>query len=181
VSSALTTQSQAPYKMPWKPDIEIAKEFRTSLLRFDVRYYHPKNHVRSDCLQLLLDTAITVDPNDFTLQNGYDLRSRMYNRHTEHLVSVTYYNEDQVLLSRTLHSLFKNFRDTCNLKKTTFWSKGGPAWQKMVVCIIMDGIEACDNGVLDVLAVMGVYQEGIMVKDVDGKPVTAHLVCLHGK
>lgn len=120
-------------------------------------------------------TAVTVDPKDFTLKNGYDLRPRMFQRHTEHLVCVTYYNEDKTLLSRTLHSLFENFRDTCNLKTSTFWSLGGPAWQKMVVCIVMDGMEACDKRVLDVLAVMGVYQEGIMVKDVEGAPVTAHL------
>ncbi|XXG96420.1 hypothetical protein Hte_002702 [Hypoxylon texense] len=124
---------------------------------------------------LSADTPVTVDPNDFTLKNGYDLRPRMFNRHTEHFVCVTYYNEDKVMLSRTIHSLFENIRDIYNLKKTTFWNKGGISWQKMVVCIVMDGIEACDDTALDVLATMGVYQDGIMRSSVDGVPVTAHL------
>lgn len=101
----------------------------------------------------------------------------MYNRHTEHLISVTYYNEDKALLSRTLHSLFTNIRDIVNQKNTKFWEKGGPSWQKLVICVVMDGIEACDEAVLDVLATMGLYQDGIMVPDVDGKDVTAHVVC----
>jgi chitin synthase len=50
-------------------------------------------------------TAATCDPNDFTLANGYNLRARMYNRHTELLIAVTYYNEDKTLLARTLHGV----------------------------------------------------------------------------
>jgi chitin synthase len=41
-------------------------------------------------------TAATCDPNDFTLANGYNLRPAMYNRHTELLIAITYYNEDKV-------------------------------------------------------------------------------------
>jgi chitin synthase len=41
-------------------------------------------------------TAVTCDPNDFTLANGYNLRPAMYNRHTELLIAITYYNEDKV-------------------------------------------------------------------------------------
>lgn len=40
----------------------------------------------------------------------------------------------------------------------------------------MDGMEPCDKRVLDVLAVMGVYQDNIMVKNVKGAPITAHLM-----
>ena len=129
------------------------------------------------------DTAVTVDPDDFTLKAGYDLRPRILNRHTEHLVCVTYYNEDKVMLSKTVHSLFLNIRDIYNLKKTTFWNKGGVSWQKLVVCIVMDGIDPCDKDVLDVLATMGLFQYGVMAEDVDGVPVAAHVVCPknHGK
>lgn len=44
-------------------------------------------------------TAATCDPNDFTLANGFNLRPRMYNRHTELLIAITYYNEDKVSFS----------------------------------------------------------------------------------
>ncbi|KAL4965963.1 chitin synthase [Aspergillus stella-maris] len=120
-------------------------------------------------------TAATCDPDEFTLRNGYNLRQTIYNRHTELLIAVTYYNEDKVLTARTLHGVMQNIRDIVNLKKTEFWSKGGPAWQKIVVCLVFDGIEPCDKNVLDVLATIGVYQDGIMKKDVDGRETVAHV------
>ncbi|KAI5851609.1 chitin synthase III [Morchella snyderi] len=120
-------------------------------------------------------TAATCDPDDFTLKNGYDLRPRMYNRHTELLIAITYYNEDKVLTARTLHGIMQNVRDIVNLKKSEFWWKGGPAWQKIVVCLVFDGIDPCDKNTLDVLATVGIFQDGVMKKDVDGKETTAHI------
>lgn len=120
-------------------------------------------------------TAATCDPNDFTLKNGYDLRPRMYNRHTELLIAITYYNEDKVLMARTLHGVMQNIRDIVNLKRSTFWNKGGPAWQKIVVCFVFDGIDKADKETLDVLATVGVYQDGVVKKDVNGKETVAHI------
>jgi len=102
----------------------------------------------------------------------------MYNRHTELLIAITYYNEDKVLTARTLHGVMQNVRDIVNLKKSEFWWKGGPAWQKIVVCLVFDGIDPCDKNTLDVLATVGVFQDGVMKKDVDGKETTAHIVSL---
>jgi hypothetical protein len=100
----------------------------------------------------------------------------MYNRHTELLIAITAYNEDKVLTARTLHGVMQNIRDIVNLKKSEFWNKGGPAWQKIVVCLVFDGIDPCDKGTLDLLATIGVYSDGIMKKDIDGKETTAHIV-----
>ena len=125
-----------------------------------------------------IDTAATCDPNDFTLHNGYNLRPAMYNRHTELLIAITYYNEDKMLTSRTLHGVMQNIRDIVNLKKSEFWNKGGPAWQKIVVCLVFDGIDPCDKDTLDVLATIGIYQDGVMKRDVDGKETVAHIVRL---
>jgi chitin synthase len=122
------------------------------------------------------DTAANCDPNDFTLKNGYNLRPAMYNRHTELLIAITAYNEDKVLTARTMHGVMQNIRDIVNLKKSEFWNKGGPAWQKIVVCLVFDGIDPCDKGTLDLLATIGIYQDGIMKKDIDGKETTAHIV-----
>ncbi|KAL9043562.1 MAG: hypothetical protein Q9214_003255 [Letrouitia sp. 1 TL-2023] len=119
-------------------------------------------------------TAATCDPNDFTLRNGYNLRPAIYNRHTELLIAITYYNEDKVLTARTLHGVMQNIRDIVNLKKTEFWNRGGPAWKKIVVCLVFDGIDPCDKGTLDVLATIGIYQN-VMKRDVDGKETTAHI------
>ncbi|OJJ44424.1 hypothetical protein ASPZODRAFT_135248 [Penicilliopsis zonata CBS 506.65] len=120
-------------------------------------------------------TAATCDPNEFTLHNGYNLRPAMYNRHTELLIAITYYNEDKQLTSRTLHGVMQNIRDIVNLKKSEFWNKGGPAWQKIVVCLVFDGIDPCDKDTLDVLATIGIYQDGVMKRDVDGKETVAHI------
>jgi chitin synthase len=120
-------------------------------------------------------TAATCDPNEFTLHNGYNLRPAMYNRHTELLIAITYYNEDKALTSRTLHGVMQNIRDIVNLKKSEFWNKGGPAWQKIVVCLVFDGIDPCDKDTLDILATVGIYQDGVMKRDVDGKETVAHI------
>ncbi|RDL38019.1 putative chitin synthase g [Venustampulla echinocandica] len=120
-------------------------------------------------------TAATCDPDDFTLKNGYNLRPAMYNRHTELLIAVTYYNEDKTLTARTLHGVMQNIREIVNLKKSDFWNVGGPAWQKIVVCLVFDGIDPCDKDTLDVLATIGIYQDGVMKKDIDGKETVAHV------
>lgn len=120
-------------------------------------------------------TAATCDPNEFTIMNGYDLRPRTYNRHTELMIAITYYNEDKILFARTLHGVMQNIRDIVKLKKSTFWTKSGPAWEKIVVCLIFDGIEKADKSVLDVLATVGVYQDGVIKKDIDGRDTVAHV------
>ena len=65
-------------------------------------------------------TAATCDPDEYTLKNGYNLRPAMYNRHTELLIAITYYNEDKQLTARTLHGVMQNIRDIVNLKKSDF-------------------------------------------------------------
>lgn len=120
-------------------------------------------------------TAATCDPDDFTPRTGYNLRAAMYERHTELLIGVTYYNESKTMLSRSLHGIMQNIRDIANLKSSTFWNKGGPAWQKIVVCVVCDGIDHCDRGSLDMLATIGVYQDGVMRNDIDGRETVAHI------
>jgi chitin synthase len=121
-------------------------------------------------------TAATCDPNEFTLKNGYNLRQSRYNRHTEIVIGITYYNEDKVLFARTLHAVMQNIRDIVRLKmKSGFWSIGSPPWQKIVICLLFDGLDPCDKNVLDVLATIGLYQDGIMKKDVDGIETVAHI------
>ncbi|KAK9447135.1 chitin synthase-domain-containing protein [Limtongia smithiae] len=119
-------------------------------------------------------TAATCDPDDF-VANGYTLRQKLYNRETELLIAITYYNEDKVLTARTLYGVMQNIRDICNLRRTRFWNQGGPAWKKIVVTLIFDGLDPCDKNVLDVLATIGIYQEIVMRKDIDGAETVAHI------
>lgn len=103
----------------------------------------------------------------------------MYNRQTELLIAVTSYNEDKTLYARTLHGVMLNIRDICKTKQSKFWRRsaeeGNPGWQKIVVALIVDGLEAMDKSVLDILATVGVYQDGVMKKDIDGKPTIGHI------
>ncbi|KAJ5604343.1 hypothetical protein N7510_009497 [Penicillium lagena] len=111
-------------------------------------------------------TAATCDPDEFTLRKGYNLRPAIYNRHTELLIAITYYNEDKVLTSRTLHGVMQNIRDIVNLKKSEFWNKGGAGLAED--CVLF-------SNTLDVLATIGVYQDGIMKRSVDGRETVAHI------
>jgi hypothetical protein len=124
-------------------------------------------------------TAATCDPDEFSEANGYSLRTKLYNRQTEILIAVTSYNEDKTLYARTLHGVMLNIRDICKTKQSKYWRKsaeeGTPPWQKITVALIVDGLEAMDKSVLDILATVGVYQDGIMKKQVDGKDTVAHI------
>ncbi|KAF8915913.1 putative chitin synthase [Mucidula mucida] len=124
-------------------------------------------------------TAATCDPDEFTEANGYSLRTKMYNRETELLIAVTSYNEDKTLYARTLHGVMLNIRDICKTKQSKYWrtqaEQGNPGWQRITVALIVDGLEAMDKSVLDILATVGVYQDGVMKKQVDGKDTVAHI------
>ncbi|CAI7589892.1 hypothetical protein N7533_009893 [Penicillium manginii] len=151
------------YPVPSAIQNAIQREYRESEEGFPEEFSH------------LRYTAATCDPDEFTLRNGYNLRPAMYNRHTELLIAITYYNEDKVLTARTLHGVMQNIRDIVNLKKSEFWNKGGPAWQKIVCTLVFDGIDPCDKNTLDMLATVGIYQDGIMKRSVDGRETVAHI------
>lgn len=120
-------------------------------------------------------TAATVDPDDFNEAHGYTLRAKEYNRETELLIAITYYSEDKILTARTLYGVMKNVHNLCADTKSKFWSNGTPPWQRIVVSIVMDGIEPCRKDVLDTLATMGIYQDGIMKKSINDDKTVAHI------
>ena len=82
------------------------------------------------------------------------------------------------MYSRTLHGVMLNIRNICKTK-SKYWRKsaeeGLPGWQRICVALIVDGLEPMDKSVLDLLATVGVYQDGVMKKDVDGKDTVAHI------
>ncbi|WAR58672.1 hypothetical protein PtB15_10B10 [Puccinia triticina] len=128
-------------------------------------------------------SAVTCDPDDFTREAGWTLRTENYGRQTELLVAITYYNEDKILVARTLHGVMMNLRDMCKAKWSEFRQlakRGGEeapseAWKMISVVLVFDGIEPADKSTLDVLATIGLYQDGIMKRQVDGKETQAHL------
>ncbi|GAA97898.1 glycosyltransferase family 2 protein [Mixia osmundae IAM 14324] len=129
-------------------------------------------------------TAATVDPDDFTVDNGWILRPVQMNRQTDLLIAITYYNEDKILLARTLHSVMLNVRDMVKAKWSEFrqaaagdngTASGDLSWKRIVVSLIFDGVGPADKSALDVLATMGIYQDGIIQGSVDGQDTVAHI------
>ncbi|KAJ1552827.1 Chitin synthase, class 2, partial [Cladochytrium tenue] len=117
-------------------------------------------------------TAATVDANDFPAA-GYSLRQQEYGRKTEIFVVVTMYNEDDILFCKTIVALMKNIAYLCQRSRSTTWGENG--WQKVVVCIVSDGRTKIHPRVLNVLGIMGVYQDGLMKNKVNDSDVTAHI------
>ncbi|EFP76086.2 uncharacterized protein PGTG_02527 [Puccinia graminis f. sp. tritici CRL 75-36-700-3] len=126
-------------------------------------------------------SAVTCDPDDFTREAGWTLRTENYGRRTELLVAITYYNEDKILVARTLHGVMLNLRDMCKAKWSEFRHMANKsetateAWKMISVVLVFDGIEPADKATLDVLATIGLYQDGIMKRQVDGKETQAHV------
>ena len=117
-------------------------------------------------------SAVTCDPDDFAAES-FTLRPAIYGRHTELFIAITMYNEDEVLFCRTFHGVMKNIAHLCSRNKSRTWGKDG--WKKVVVAIISDGRKKIHPRVLDCLAALGVYQDGVAKNMVDGKEVQAHL------
>ncbi|ORY83613.1 glycosyltransferase family 2 protein [Protomyces lactucae-debilis] len=117
-------------------------------------------------------TACTCDPDDF-MKDGYTLRQQLFGRETELFITITIYNEAADLFARTLHGIFKNIAHLCSRTKSRTWGTLG--WQKVVLVIVADGRTQIHPRVLDVLAAIGVYQEGLAQQQVGEKLTTAHI------
>lgn len=117
-------------------------------------------------------TAATCEPDDF-MKNGFTLRPANNDRETELLICITMYNEDEVSFTRTMHSVMKNVAHLCSRSKSRMWGKDG--WKKVVVTIVADGRKKINPRVLDCLASMGIFQDGIAKNSVNGTEVKAHI------
>lgn len=117
-------------------------------------------------------TAATCDPDEF-MRRKYSLRPYLYGRHTELFIVMTMYNEDEVLFVKTMNAVIKNIAHLCGRTRSRTWGPEG--WKKVVVCIVSDGRSKVNKRTLQVLTLMGCYQEGIAKDSVAGKDVTAHI------
>jgi chitin synthase len=117
-------------------------------------------------------TAATCSPDDFP-KSGYCLRQQEYQRQTEVFVVVTMYNEDDYLFCKTMTALMKNIAYLVSRNRSSTW--GADGWKKIVVCIVSDGRAKINKRTLNVLGIMGCFQEGLMKDSVNGKDVSAHI------
>lgn len=119
-------------------------------------------------------TAVTCGPSNF-YRDAYILRPVHYPipRQTEMMIVITMYNEDDVLLGRTLKGVFKNIKYLESKSRSSTWGKD--SWKKIVVCIVSDGRTKINERAQALLAGLGVYQEGLAKSRVDDKKVQAHM------
>ncbi|KAI0756286.1 chitin synthase [Daedaleopsis nitida] len=132
----------------------------------------PKSMDNLEEMTKLRYTAATCDPDEFMRQK-YTLRPYLMGRRTELFIVMTMYNEDEVLFCRTMNAVLKNIAHLCSRSKSKMWGPDG--WKKVVVCVVSDGRSKINKRTLQVLTLMGCYQEGIAKDSVAGKDVTAHI------
>lgn len=118
-------------------------------------------------------SGVTCGPSNFG-RLGYDLRQRLYlpPRATEIMVCVTMFNEDELLLARTLKGVFDNIRDLSRRKDAT-WGDG--LWKKVTVVIVNDGRLQLHERTQKLLAALGVFQDGYAKSRVNDRAVRAHV------
>ncbi|SGZ56013.1 CIC11C00000004508 [Sungouiella intermedia] len=119
-------------------------------------------------------TAVTCGPSNFW-RDGYILRPIHYpvKRETELMIVITMYNEDDILLARTLKGVFKNIKHFESRTNSPIWGKD--SWKKIVVCVVSDGRSKINERAQALLAALGVYQEGLAKSRIDDKKVKAHI------
>ncbi|CAG8493799.1 16188_t:CDS:2, partial [Dentiscutata erythropus] len=118
-------------------------------------------------------TACTSKPDTFKQEN-FTLRQAKYEsiRMTELFILISLDNEDEILLSSTLHQIVENIAYLCSLNESSDWDKDG--WKKIVICIISDR-NKINKRTLYYLKALGVYQDDISISKVNNKPVRAHI------
>ncbi|KAJ3101255.1 Chitin synthase, class 2 [Phlyctochytrium planicorne] len=116
-------------------------------------------------------TACTSDADNFA-SAGYTLRQIEFGRTVEMFIVVTMYNEDDGLFCKTMLSLYKNIAYLCN-SQSSKWGQQG--WKKIVICIVADGRTKINEQVLNVLGLMGVYQDGLAKPEIHGQDVVSHI------
>ncbi|OBA22723.1 hypothetical protein METBIDRAFT_34831 [Metschnikowia bicuspidata var. bicuspidata NRRL YB-4993] len=128
---------------------------------------------QSDETSFVRYSGVTCGPLNFVGFN-YALRQNMYSppRETEIMVCITMYNEDEVLLGRTLQGVFENLE---NLTRRTDSVWGDGLWKKVTVVIVNDGRLQLNERTQKLLSALGVFQEGYAKSKVNNRTVKAHL------
>lgn len=118
-------------------------------------------------------TAATCGPSNYQAFN-YNVRQALYlpPRETELMVCITMYNEDEILLARTLQGVFDNIKNLTNRLDPTW---GENSWKKIVVFIVNDGRQHLHKRSEKLLTALGVYQEGYAKSKINDKEVKAHI------
>ncbi|RLV93858.1 Chitin synthase 2 [Spathaspora sp. JA1] len=124
-------------------------------------------------MSFLRYTAATCGPSNYTSFN-YNLRQALYDppRETEIMVCITMYNEDEILLARTLYGVFQNIK---NLSRRSDPTWGDDSWKKVVIVIVNDGRLELNKRTETLLRALGLFQDGYAKSNINDKSVKAHI------
>ncbi|QYS93561.1 Chitin synthase [Trichoderma simmonsii] len=138
-------------------DCPIPPSLRSSVESDDIEFTHTRY------------TAITCEPHEF-IDEGFTLRQTLFAspRRTKIMINVYMYNEDDILFTETMERVFNNVQYLCKQ-----W--GEQSWKNIVVCILSAGRYNIDPQTKALLSCMGIYQESIARRQVNGRDVVAHL------
>lgn len=133
-----------------------------------------KNNDLSNEFKFMRYQAVTCEPNVLAQQNFTVRQLRYLNpRSTELLIVITMYNEDHILLGRTLKGVMDNIKHMVKKTRSSTW--GPDAWKKIVVCIVSDGRAKINEKSLALLSSLGCYQDGFAKDEINGKKVVTHV------
>ncbi|EDO18858.1 hypothetical protein Kpol_1023p27 [Vanderwaltozyma polyspora DSM 70294] len=118
--------------------------------------------------------AVTCEPNQMAQEN-FTVRQLKYftPRYTELMIVITMYNEDHILLGRTLKGVMDNIKHMVRKTHSKTW--GPDAWKKIVVCIVSDGRSKINEKALALMSSLGCYQDGFAKDEVNEKKVAMHV------
>ncbi|QEU58306.1 Chs1 [Kluyveromyces lactis] len=118
--------------------------------------------------------AVTCEPNQFQ-SNTFNLRQLMYPypRRTELMIVITMYNEDDILLGKTLKGVMDNIRHFTKRSNSSVW--GPDAWKKICVCVVSDGRSKINERSLALMSALGCYQDGFAKEAINDKKVVTHV------
>ncbi|KAL3239340.1 chitin synthase CHS1 [Nakaseomyces bracarensis] len=133
-----------------------------------------KTNTLSNEFKFMRYQAVTCEPN-MMAQENFTVRQLRYltPRTTELLIVITMYNEDHILLGRTLKGVMDNIKHMVKKTRSSTW--GPDAWKKIVVCIVSDGRAKINEKSLALLSSLGCYQDGFAKDEINDKKVVTHV------
>ncbi|QLG74244.1 hypothetical protein HG535_0G01280 [Zygotorulaspora mrakii] len=155
----------------WRGNFVFDSPVSQSLLK---QYSNATSNEISNEFKFMRYQAVTCEPNQLAAKN-FTVRQLKYltPRRTEMMIVITMYNEDHILLGRTLKGVMDNIKCMVRKKNSSTW--GPDAWKKIVVCVVSDGRSKISEKSLALMSALGCYQDGFAKDEINGKKVAMHV------
>lgn len=157
----------------WKGNFVFDSPVSSTLLdKYSIAVDKPDN--LSNEFKFMRYQAVTCEPNELAFKN-FTVRQLQYlrPRQTELMIVITMYNEDHILLGRTLKGVMDNIKYM--VKKTHSSTWGPDAWKKIVVCVVSDGRSKINERSLALLSSLGCYQDGFAKDEINNTKTRMHM------